>query len=407
MAKVFVHASAAVAGGGLTYVKNVLPRLAAMKGRHEWHVLLDPTVARMLSPQAGDIRLLSAPAALRNPLRRVWFDQVHLRGLLKKDRFDVIVATGNFGLLAPPVPQILLSRNPLYFSERHCLELRRRRLWKEYAAILAKRWLALACIRASAFNVPPTAAFQNHIARFGRVDPRSFRPIHHGFDARRFHGGDAQLNSEYRRMLGETAATRRILFVSHYNYFRNFETVLRAVAELRKLHPGPFQLVLTTRLGEGVFEHRYDTTYAARLVKELGIEANVVMLGHVPYEQLAPLYRACDLAVCPSYAETFGHPMVEAMSCGLPIVATDMDIHREICRDAGVHFDVFDPADLARKIASILGDAALARRLGDAGLKRSADFSWDKHVQQLVALIDEAAALKARPAAARSLEAAR
>lgn len=408
MAKVFIHASAATAGGGLTYVKNVLPRLAALGDRHQWHVLLAPKIAELMKSSAGgSVNIIPAPSDISNPIKRVLFDQWQLRNRIKRENFDVIVATGNFGLWYPPVPQILLSRNPLYFSEQHCIELKRRGLWKEYAAILAKRQLALWSIKASSFNVPPTAAFQNHIARFGSINPTTFRPIHHGFDFQKFHGSNQLLNPEYRRLLGEPGAARRILFVSHYNYFRNFETVLRAVAELDKRIKEPFQLVLTTKLGEGVFEHRYDTTQAARLVQSLGIAHRVVMLGHVPYEQLSPLYRAVDLAVCPSYAETFGHPMVEAMSCGLPVVATDMDIHREICGPAGIYFSVFDPADLAVKIASVIGDAPLAKKLSQAALVQCQIFSWEKHVRLLVELIEEAAALRHRPASGRSLEAVR
>ena len=241
-------------------------------------------------------------------------------------------------------------------------------------------------------NVVPTAAFADHIARFGRIDRRTFRTIPHGFDEVRFTSGGRELPQRYANLLCGPPNTARVLFVSHYNYFRNFETVLRALPKLaRLLAPRPVQLILTTRLAEGRFEHKYDTTEAARLIRQLGIESQVVMLGCVPYESLYSVYCAADVAVCPSYAETFGHPMVEAISADLPVVATDMDVHREVCGEAGAFFSVFDPDDLAAKLNEVLSQQALYERLSSAAAREVQRFNWDDNVATLVGLVDEVA----------------
>ena len=64
----------------------------------------------------------------------------------------------------------------------------------------------------------------------------------------------------------------------------------------------------------------------------------VVELGAVPYSLLHQVYRECDIYVTPAYAESFAHPLVEAMASGLPIVASDLAVHREICQDAAIYF---------------------------------------------------------------------
>ena len=67
----------------------------------------------------------------------------------------------------------------------------------------------------------------------------------------------------------------------------------------------------------------------------LGVRDNATLeLGTVPYRSLHRLHRACHIYVTPAYAETFAHPLVEAMSSGLPVVASDLPVHREICGDA-------------------------------------------------------------------------
>lgn len=390
MARVLVNAVAATAGGGRTFVKNVLPLLPRIGRDHEWHVLLPQAHRGEFATLEGELHLLSDPRAESGGWKRILFDQWSLARKLRKERFDAFVATGNFGLVRPPVPQVLYNRNSLYFSEYHCVELKRRRLHRDWAVIRLRRAMAMASIRASTINVVPTGAFANHIACYGAIDRTTFRTIHHGFDRARFTAGGDELAPELRERLAGPSEAARVLFVSHYNYFRNFETVLRALPELvRRLAPRPVQLVLTTRLAEGLLEHKYDTTAAARLLRELGIESQVVMLGNVPYESLYAVYRACHVAVCPSYAETFGHPMVEAMAAGLPVVATDMDVHREVCGAAGHYFSVFDPNDLAAKLHDVLSQPDLYRRLSDAADIETARFNWERNVAALVELIDQ------------------
>jgi glycosyltransferase involved in cell wall biosynthesis len=112
------------------------------------------------------------------------------------------------------------------------------------------------------------------------------------------------------------------------------------------------------------------------------------MLGGVRYEQLHHLYERCDLFVCPSYSESFGHPLVEAMAGGMAIASADLPVHREVCGDAAAYFAPFEPGDLARCCAELLADPPRRNDLGQRGLARIASFSWDAHVLKLAELID-------------------
>jgi glycosyltransferase involved in cell wall biosynthesis len=111
-----------------------------------------------------------------------------------------------------------------------------------------------------------------------------------------------------------------------------------------------------------------------------------VELGPVAYEQLHHLYTACDLYVTPAYAETFAHPLVEAMASGLPIVASDLPVHKEVCGGAAQYFSRFSPEALAKAVARIAISSELAANLSAAGKERSAEFSWQRHVERLLSL---------------------
>ena len=394
MAEILVHAAAATAGGGKTYLGHFLRQIAAGGERHRWHVLTPPGFEPEGAVRRPHVRYESATGA--GGARRVVDDQWRLRREVRRRGIDLIVATGNFGLIRPPAPQVLLNRNPLYFSTEHLANLTRRGEMKELANILVRRRLAIASIQSSVRNVTPTAAFAEAIAdSVPGVDTGSFRVIPHGFDAGRFVQPDARLSPAIADRLKPGTGVKRLLMVSHYNHFRNFETMLRGFAALRTLHGGPVELVLTTKLGEGVRDHRYDTTATYRLMRRLGVARDVTMLGTVPYEDLYPLYRACHACVCPSYAETFGHPMVEAMAAERPVVASDRPVQREMCQDAAFYFDVFDGDHCGRQMLAALTDADAAAAKVAAGRRRAAEFSWNDHFADLAATIDEVLAERA------------
>ena len=88
----------------------------------------------------------------------------------------------------------------------------------------------------------------------------------------------------------------------------------------------------------------------------------------------------------PAYAESFAHPLIEAMSSGLPVVASDLPVHREICGDAAIYFPRFSPEALAEQILQLHRSTELRERLSQNGLRRARDFSWSEHVEGLVSL---------------------
>ena len=292
-------------------------------------------------------------------------------------------------MLRPPVPQALLSRNALYFSREHLQELRRRGEFRELLNTVMRRRLALASIADSAVNIVPTEAFRQDIrAALPRLAADRFAAVPHGFDHAKFCRPAAPLAPALAAKLSAEPGVRRVLMVSHYNYFRNFETLFDGVAALARSARHRVELILTTTLGEGVSDHRYDTTEAWRRLQRLGLAERTVMLGTVPHADLPALYRIADAVVCPSYAESFGHPMVEAMACGRPIVASDRATQREMCGAAALYFPTFDGAALGACLARVLAEPALAGELGAAGLRRAQDFSWEKHFQELLRVLE-------------------
>ncbi len=376
--RLFLNSLAASAGGGLTYIRNVLPFLGSTPGL-QVTVALPPSLgAEMRNFKNIDFVEFDVP-----PARRFWYEQSSLPSAIRRCAADVLLSAGNFAVRNSPVPQILLSRNSLYTSADFYRDLRSRHEYRVWVDTHLRAWLARKSIAWADVTVAPSEAFANELRRWTGLPVRA---IHHGFDHEAFFRDSGPLPPDVEEKLRSAEGSLRLLFVSHYNYYRNFETLLRAVPHLRRSLAGrPVKIFLTCNLLGNENPGGYDSKAAARLVKELGIAADLVELGAVPYRQLHQVYRRSDIYVTPAYTETFAHPLVEAMASGLPIVASDLAVHREVCGDAAVYFPRFSSEALAECVSQ-MARPEKSGPMAAAGRARSQDFSWKTHVEKILEL---------------------
>jgi glycosyltransferase involved in cell wall biosynthesis len=384
MIHLFVDASAASSGSGPTYVRNVVPHLAARTDIRST-ILVSPLLRPEFQDQTNVSFLEFADKSVSAAARFVR-TQSSVPGLIRRSGANVLLSAGNIALFRSPVPQILLSGNALYTSADFFRDVMRRRDYGLWLDTKLKDRLAKWSVRVANCTVAPSEAFAEEIERWTGVRACA---IHHGFDRILFCRDTDPPPTELKKKLERTSDELRLLFVSHYNYYRNFETLIRAVGLLRKLiEPRQVRLFLTCRLAAGANPGSYRTEAAARLVQELPVGSNVVELGAVPYHLLHHVYRACDLYTTPAYVETFAHPVVEAMATGLPVIASDLAVHREVCEDAALYFPAFSPRRLAEAVARVAQSPELFSRMSERGLARSGDFSWRDHVDRVISIAE-------------------
>ena len=379
--RIMINALAASAGAGLTYVRNVVPHLAAADDLHTI-VLLRPELRRELgSYENVSFVERQVPGGAG---RRFWYEQSNLPSLIRANGMQVLISAGNFALRNSPVPQILLSGNSLYTSDDFLRDLWARRDYPLWLDTKLKAFFAKRSVHWADVTVAPSKAFAEQLRQWagGRVVA-----IHHGFDRDTFFGENSPLPANIASKLQPADGVLRLLLVSHYNYYRNFETLLQALPRLRELLPDlRVKLLLTCTLRTEDNPGTFRAESAAALVSQLGIAGDVLELGAVPYRHLHHVYGASDLYVTPAYTETFAHHVVEAMASGLPVVASDLPVHHEICGSAAVYFPTFSAAELASRISTLAASVEQRQRMSGEGREQSARFSWSAHVQEILAL---------------------
>ena len=130
------------------------------------------------------------------------------------------------------------------------------------------------------------------------------------------------------------------------------------------------------------------------LAAELGVSDRLTFLGRVPHEDVPSVVAGLSVAVNPTVVpESFGVAVLEASSCAVPVVATDVGGVPEVCVDrvTGIMVRPNDPGQMAAAIVELLGDASLRSSMGDAGRRYVvANFEWSVTVDRMLTVLQEA-----------------
>ena len=175
-----------------------------------------------------------------------------------------------------------------------------------------------------------------------------------------------------------------ILFCGSLEPRKDMPTLLRAFARV-PAGRDRYRLVLAGGGGRASGE-------IASLVSRLGLDDAVALEGYLEVAQLRALYSAATLFVLPSRYEGFGLPVLEAMACGAPVIATNASSLPEVVGDAGLLVPPGDPGVLSEAMARVLQDPALAADLRRRGFDRAKRFTWEETAARTLAVYRAVAA---------------
>jgi glycosyltransferase involved in cell wall biosynthesis len=209
-------------------------------------------------------------------------------------------------------------------------------------------------------------SLRSEIHKYLEVEDAKLKLIYEAVDHDLFRPGDPEAaRAHVAQRYGVTRPF--VLFVSSLWPYKNCAGLLRAFAAVRD-QLGDRQLVIVGPGRDGPHASELEL-----LAGELGISDDTVWVGGVPLQETVRFYQSADTLVYPSFNETFGLPLLEAMACGCPVVTSDVTAMPEIAGGAAVLADPHSPESIGKAILEALGSAD---RLRDAGLERAAQFTW-------------------------------
>jgi glycosyltransferase involved in cell wall biosynthesis len=387
--KILVNAVSAKLGGAATYVRNLAGSLLEQaQAGEEFVFVVPPQRAREMPAHDARVRIVENLAAAGSYAKRMWWEQVGLRRMVQRERPDVLFSSANFALLGCPCPQVLLVRIPIYFSREYLEQVLPGKSKIFHWETALRRWLVCRSVMAADCVVTPSAAMLDDLRRFVGLDDARARVNSYGVPRARLAEQIARCNGTKRAGGAERPA--RLLWVSHYADHKNLVTLLRAAEILKEEKDVSFELHLTLDPWGQDGQHTRMPQEELALLRGLG--ETVRAIGVLDYDDTWRVYEEADIFVFPSLCESFGHPLVEAMAAGLPVVASDIAVHREICGDAGVYFPVLDAPALAAQLGELIRNPARRQEQAARGSRRVEQFRWEDHVERMLGLWREMAA---------------
>ena len=322
------------------------------------------------------------------PFHRLW-SQLSLPLFLFLDQAkpDVFLSPTHYAPRFSPSPRVvfILDLSFLYFPEMFKkTDLYKLKNWTKYSVIKAKRVIAI------------SRSTRDDIIRYYQIEPEkvvvSYPGVHLAMDKKMV----------TLRTLNNMESTEKIkkkygiegdyiLYVGTLQPRKNLVRLIEAFKKLkaqnskRKTTIKNLKLVIAGKKGwmyEEIFEK----------VKELKLENQVIFTGYVSDRDLPALYQGSQCLVLVSLYEGFGLPVLEAMSLGVPVVASNVSSLPEIVGEAGVLVDQESVEDIAQGIKKVLSFSLGERKkIIEKGLEQAKKFSWEKCAKETLKVLMEVA----------------
>lgn len=324
-------------------------------------------------PASDRLSVCRAHRPFHSRVTRIAWEQAVLPGRAERDGADILHAPG---YIAP-----LLTRLPVVLTVYDTIALRFPE-WSKRANTLHYRLLLPASLRKAAAILVPSETTRRDLCRVSpRSEPR-IRVIPLGVSPSFFAAQAPDRVAALRERLA--LPPRFILFVGQQEPKKNLAGLLEAFALLKREGHVPHQLVIVGRRG-------WRTAPLQRAIQRLGLDDETRVTGFLPEHDMPLLYAAADLFVFPSLYEGFGLPPLEAMACGIPVVASDRGALAENLAGAACLVSPEDPPALSEAIRSVLGKRELYNALVQSGRERASGFSWQRTVRETERVYHDAA----------------
>ena len=335
---------------------RIIPEMAVrMRDDEELRLVVSPQMRRLHSGYPEPASHLMFPWSNEHPKLRILSEQIYAPVRLPLDRVDVYAT-----LIAPlvrPAPGLVA-----HFKTMHAFSapgsVRRLARWYRQQGYPHTAKVADAVILNS-------ESLRAEVDEYLDIDPAKLHLVPEAVDHDLFRPGDPE---EARDHLAQQYGLRGpfVLFVSSLWPYKNCDGLMRAFA--RADLPDHRLVVLGPPR---------DVAYVAELhalADELRIADRIDWVGGVPHEETVYFYRAASVLAYPSFNETFGMPILEAMASGCPVVTSDCSAMPETAGGAALLADPSDHESIRAALEAGAGtEASLLRKLG---LRRAQDFTW-------------------------------
>ncbi|SRR5579885_2987349 len=360
--RIAINALTVREGGGLVALEKLLSQFVRLKPEYQYYVIASQALPDLPCLEHEAVRRCEFVWAERSySTISLWYLTV-LPAWLRKNRIDVLFSQTCFLPPVGPKRAALLVQDARYFSQHPPCNGNSSMIERMKFSI-QRFWVHRSVAAADEVTVQ-TQALANLIGECVPSASARITVIPHGPGYL-----DEPCPRPARHLKPSDAF--EIVYVALYRDHKNFNTLFQAVKLLRS-RGIPVRLHLT------LDRQRPEVVALEKQIKDMGVEDWVVNHGQLDRSAVTELYENSHLFVFPSICESFGFPQVEAMAFGLPVIAADTPVNREVCGSAAAFFPANDAGALAQLIAHYHSHPEQLSLASRRSVQRAADFDWTK-----------------------------
>lgn len=311
---------------------------------------------------------------------KVFFDQVYIPYVCRKEKVDLFFSPKFSVPLLSRVKSVVLQRGSEYWTYPQ--------FYDRLDLLYVNTFLPLYC-KKSTRVLTLSDVLKNDLNKFINVPLEKITTIHSApnvhfkkiDDTEYLETVRLQFNLPKERFI--LAVTKPYAAVGSKNKTfypgKNTEAVIESFVNCQDRFEDDVKLVLLGKDVKETLEANYGTSYVNN--------AGFVFPGYIDQKYLPAIYNLSSLLSFPSYYESFGIPIVEAMACGCPVVTSSTGACPEIAGNAAVIVDPDNRQALTDATYQILSDSVMSDNLIAKGYARVADFTWEKSAQKLLSVL--------------------
>lgn len=351
-------------GGGLAYIKNILPYLKN-NASIEYVLYCNRSIKQDIEHITHDIKIIYSPKGSEGGGLKAF----RQRKKISRDEIlninPHIVLYMNQIPVDLDIPSILFLRNALYFLKPEKNYYGPLSLYDNLRSSIL-RLITSNSIKKSDLILTSSKSFAYQLSDWYK-NRIKITTIPFG------------TNKITEKCQTATSESRDNLLVLQYNFYKGVETAVYALEKAYKVNP---QLHLT--ITDNLKDHKDKRARALwEYIKKSNVKDRITCTGTLSQEKLKDVYAETDLFLFPSFVESFGHGVLEAMNNGIPTILSDIPVFREIAGDAAVYFRPGSASELSEKIVMFSENLNLKKEIVKKGFSVVTKYSWEQHAKIL------------------------
>ena len=310
---------------------------------------------------------------LKNWPYPIW-EQVVLPNTIRHEQLDILHATCNTAALFPSVPLVLTLHDIIYLEK-----LDMAGTWYQNFGNVYRRWVVPSAVQKAQAVITVSEFEKKVMIERLHIPENKVKVIYNAVNAR---FNNRYLNDEvetFRKSLG--LPDKFTLFLGNTAPKKNTKNTIEAYASYLTNAIAPLPMVILDYPKALVLEQLQKSGYTS-LIKHF------IFPGYIRPEQMPLVYNSATLFLYPSFRESFGLPILEAMACGIPVITSNTSSMPEVAGEAAMLVTPSDIADIARSIDRVLSSEEQQNEMRIRGLKRAEAFTWSNAAAKLLEIYD-------------------